>query len=511
MQMADHSETGQTGLYSGQSGVQKAGSGKKRKRNGKTIAVVAAVIVVCAAGAAALYFHIMSDRKAREHTEMLRAALDTGRFYNGITVQGVPVGGMTIAQAKAAVQPKESSAEAAYSIKITYGQQNWELTQKDLAFSFDTDRVLQKAYAYARTGSDETRYQQIQALKTTPKAYSVTAVPDISSLKAKTDAISAKVARSPVEPSVTAFDAKTKAFSFRDGTQGYTADADRLWSDVKAAAESSSRTGSVELQTKAVPFTGSVAGLRAHMTRLGMFQTVSTNNYNGTFNMKRALLAANGTRIPAGGTFSFFGTVGSCDEKNGYLSAGALFQGRHIEDYGGGVCQSSTTIYGAALRSNFTVKERYNHALPSTYCKIGQDATVSYPDLDMKVTNPTKYPAFLVTYTEGNTLTAVFYGYKSSDYDSIDVTSQTDQTIPAPQKAAYTEDDSLAKGAVKLLQHARDGYRASAYRVFYQGGKAVRTELVNKSYYAPAPTTYAYGKGTDLSALQGGASSAPAA
>ncbi len=490
--------------------TQEKGLEKKKKGHKKAIAILAVAVAVCAVALAAVYIRAMKEKK---RAEMIHAILNTDRFYDGTVVQGVKIGGMTMEEAKTAVQAKETSAETAYDIKISFGQQNWELTQKDITFSFDTDSVLKKAYAYARTGSDETRYQMVQKLKTSPKEYSLTAAPDISSLKPKVESIASKVVRKPVEPSVASFDQKTKAFSFRDGTEGYTADADQLWSDVQAAAESSSHTGSVEIKTKSVPFTGSVANLKVHMTELGMFQTVSTNNYNGTYNMKKALLAANGTCVAAGGTFSFFGTVGPCDAKSGYLQAGALLNGRHVEEYGGGVCQASTTIYGAAIRSDFKVTERYNHALPSTYCAIGQDATVSYPNLDMKVTNPTKYPAYLVTYTKGNTLTAVFYGYKASDYDSIQIVSQMDQTVAAPEKPTYTEDSSLAKGVVELVQHARTGYRASARRVFYKGGKAVQTEFLNKSYYPAMAAIYSYGKGTDLSALQGGPSSgaAPAA
>ena len=472
-----------------------------RSRRTKIIAICAAAAVVLAAACIVAWRKISADNAEKKHLAEVRAALDVETFYGGVTVQGVDLGGMTMEQAKAAVSAKETSADGTYRVTIAYGDQKWELTQKDLAFTYDTDEVLEKAYAYGRTGDRETRYRQVTALKTKPVRYALTAAPKTDALKPKVDGIAAKVKKAPVEPTVTAFNAGSGTFSFRDGTPGVTADGDALWADVKAVVEGP-RVGTVQLRTKSVPFRKTVADIKSHMSKLGTFSTVSTNNYNGTYNMKKALLSVNGTCIPAGGTFSFFAVAGPCDESHGYLPAGALLNGRHVEEYGGGICQSSTTIYGAGLRSNLQVVERYNHSLPSSYCEIGQDATVSYPDLDLKMKNTTEYPVYIATSTSGNTLTATMYGYQSPDYDDIEITSQVDEVIPAPTKAVYTESSSLAKNAVELEQRARAGYRASARRVYYKNGSTVRTESLNSSYYPAMPAYYSYGKGTDASRLQ---------
>ena len=65
------------------------------------------------------------------------------------------------------------------------------------------------------------------------------------------------------------------------------------------------------------------------------------------------------------------------------LPATAISGGEFIQEYGGGICQVSSTIYGAALRSNMTIVTRYNHTYPSSYVPIGLDATVSYGSLDL--------------------------------------------------------------------------------------------------------------------------------
>ena len=479
----------------------------KHVGRGRMTAVFVVITLVCAAVITASGTRIYKEKL---HEQERSAALNVGTFYNGIVVQGVSLGGMTMDEARTAVKTAEAGTKGTYRITVAFGKQTWELTEQDISFTYDTESVLQQAFAYARTGDEETRYQTVEALTVTPKEFSITAVPDYDSLKPKVTEIAAGISLDPTEPSVTGFDEASRTFSFQDGTAGYSADGDRLWADVKALA-AGARVGTVSVTTKEIPFTGSLSDLKAHMTKLGTFQTVSTNNANGTYNMKKALLSADGACIPAGGTFSFFDTVGPCDIDDGYLQAGALLHGKHIDQYGGGICQASTTIYGAALRSNLTVEERSCHSLPSTYCKIGQDATVDYPYLDLKLSNPTDYPMYLVTETGGMTLYATFYGYLPSDYDSIEIVSQIDETIPALTTPVYTQDDTLAKGVIRKDQSAHEGYRASARRVYYKNGTVVRTEYLNSSYYPAAPDYYSYGPGTDLSGSSSESSSSPQA
>lgn len=465
--------------------------------NARAVAVVASLLVICAAVG---IFAGKGLYEKYQHRQQVAAAVNTDRFYSGIRVEGVDLGGMTMQQALEAVQAKEKSAAPEYGIRITYDSKSWEITQNDMTFTSDAQKVLNEAYAYARSGDTEQRYAQVQALKTNPKDYTLTLAPDEDALKAKVTAIAAQVARKPVNPTVVSFDKNTKSFVCKDGVPGLSPDTEKLWNDVKAIAEGS-RSGTAEMSVSTVAFDTTLAEVKSHLQKLGTFSTVSTNTKNGTYNMMKALLAVNGTCVPAGGTFSFLGTVGPCDAAHGYLPAGAILNGRLIQDDGGGICQSSTTLYGAALRSNMKITQRSNHTMPSSYCPIGQDATVSYPSLDLKFQNTSAYPVYILTQTKGKTLTATFYGYQPSDYDEIRITSKITQTIPAPAQAKYTLDSSLAAGAVKLDSKARTGYRASAQRVYYKNGSVVRTENIPSSYYKPLPAYYSYGKGADLTKL----------
>ncbi len=472
-------------------------------RGGRTAAVVAALLVVCVA--AGLYAGKSIYEKYKRQ-QQISAAIGTDRFYSGIRVEGVDLGGMTMQQALEAVHAKEKSAAPRYDIRITYGEKSWRITQDDMTFSSDAQKVLNEAHGYARSGDEETRYAQVQALKTSPKNYTLTLTPDETALKAKVLAVASEVERKPVNPAVVSFNANTKSFVCKDGVVGLSPDTDKLWKDVSAVV-GGSRSGTVAMSVSTVPFDQTIAEVKSHLQKLGTFSTVSTNNANGTYNMMKALRAVNGTKVPAGGTFSFLGTVGPCDGAHGYLPAGAILNGKIVQDDGGGICQASTTLYGAALRSGMKITVRSNHSMPSSYCPIGQDATVSYPGLDLKFQNTTSYPVYILTGTSGRTLTATFYGYQPSDYDEIRITSQVTQTIPAPSQPKYTFDSSLAAGAVRLDSRAHTGYRAAAQRLYCKNGAVVRTESLPSSYYKPLAASYSYGKGADVSKADAGPAS----
>ncbi len=483
-------------------------SGVPRNKHKNHVAagiIIAVVVVLFAVGG----FFGKQLYGQYQHQQEVSAAIDVNTFYPGIVVQGIDLGGKTMEQAQADVKQLEPSLRDKYDITIKYQNKNWKLTEDDLVFSFDTDSVLKEAYSYGREGDREQRYAQVTDLQSTPKTYQITNTVNYDGVNAKIAEMIKDIPYDPVDATVASFNTATATFEYADGKSGLAVDENKLYASVEAILNGD-RTGTVEVPTAVVPFNKSIAEVKSHLQKLGTYSTTSTNNANGTHNMARALESINGTCVPAGGTFSFNDTTGDCNQANGYLEAGAILNGKLIQAYGGGICQASTTTYGAALRSNMVIVQRSNHSIQSTYCPIGQDAAVSYPELDFKFKNPTQYPVYILTSTKGRVLTVTFYGYQSPDYDKIEVVSQKTATIPAPTTPKYTVDKTLAKGVIKLDAKARVGSRATAQRVFYKNGVVVKTEALLSSYYRASPTYYSIGPGTSVAGGSAASSSSSA-
>lgn len=95
--------------------------------------------------------------------------------------------------------------------------------------------------------------------------------------------------------------------------------------------------------------------------------------------------------VAPGAVFSFNGAVGSWSRDQGYRRAPVSYNGTLIADWGGGVCQTSTTLYNAALLAGMKIVERNKHEFSPGYAPPGRDAAVAYDDIDLRFRNPLPY------------------------------------------------------------------------------------------------------------------------
>lgn len=200
-------------------------------------------------------------------------------------------------------------------------------------------------------------------------------------------------------------------------------------------------------------------GLDGEIKLISTYSTYSENTADGNHNMALALEACNGSVINPGEVWSFNECTGDSNlESLGYRPATVIMNGEFEQGIGGGICQASTTIYNAALLANMDVVERYCHAYQSAYVPAGRDATIDYPNLDLKLSNPTDYPMYMQCYMEGVCLTVNIFGWDDPSFDEIEIESYV---------------------------HSSDKYSycASAERVYYLDGEEVGREELPSSWY----------------------------
>src|SRR5207245_4053367 len=117
-----------------------------------------------------------------------------------------------------------------------------------------------------------------------------------------------------------------------------------------------------------------------------------------------------GKLIGPGETFSFNGTTGERSAAKGFLEAPVIVNGELSTGLGGGVCQVSTTVFNAAYDAGLKITERTNHALYISHYPQGRDATVDYPDVDLKFVNDTGHWILLRTFVGSSSLVVSLYG-----------------------------------------------------------------------------------------------------
>ena len=131
---------------------------------------------------------------------------------------------------------------------------------------------------------------------------------------------------------------------------------------------------------------------------------------NRIHNVQLVAHLIDGTLIAPGATFSFNGTTGERSAAKGFLEAPVIVNGELTTGLGGGICQVSTTVFNAAFEGGLKITERVNHALYISHYPQGRDATVNYPDVDLKFVNDTGNWLLLRTFVGSSSLTVNLYG-----------------------------------------------------------------------------------------------------
>ena len=129
-------------------------------------------------------------------------------------------------------------------------------------------------------------------------------------------------------------------------------------------------------------------------------------------NATLAARALEGQVIKAGKVFSYNAVVSATDNDTGYVPAPVSVEGTMVPALGGGVCQTSTTLYNAALLAGLEVLERHPHTIAPKYVPPGRDAAVAWPGVDLRLRNPYAFPVRLQAKVVGERLSVEVVGEK---------------------------------------------------------------------------------------------------
>jgi len=133
-------------------------------------------------------------------------------------------------------------------------------------------------------------------------------------------------------------------------------------------------------------------------------------------NIRLSSEAIHGQVLLPGEEFSFNESVGQRLPERGYQVAPILRNGEFVPAVGGGICQTSSTIYAAIRPSDLKVTEQMRHGRPVPYLPWGWDATVSWGTIDFKFVNNTNYPIRIDIELEERSLTAQIWGTIKEDF-----------------------------------------------------------------------------------------------
>ena len=198
-------------------------------------------------------------------------------------------------------------------------------------------------------------------------------------------------------------------------------------------------------------------------------------------NVSLSAAAINSYVMNTGDIFSYNGVVGQRTAARGYKPAPAYVQGETVDEIGGGICQTSSTLYLACLLANMEITQRYAHRYAPSYIQWGMDATVSWGGPDYKFTNNTDYPIQIVTSYSNGYLTVKLLGTKT---DSTTVKMTNKVLSSTNWETVYEEDETLAPGTEQVKVTPYTGHKVESYRNLYDAdGNLISSKLEDVSDY----------------------------
>lgn len=203
----------------------------------------------------------------------------------------------------------------------------------------------------------------------------------------------------------------------------------------------------------------------------------------------------NGAIIKPDAVASFAEIVGSVEPSDGYLPELVIKGKQTIQEYGGGMCQVSTTFYRAALNAGVPILERHAHAYLVGYYKDGPDATVYVPSTDLKWKNDTGHYIFVQTKVDPASKKMTFELWGTADGRKVTISPPTfTDPVPAPTEPYYVDDPAYPTGYLAEEEHAHEGVTGTIIRtITYPDGK-IKTDTI-KSTYKPWPAKIRRGIG----------------
>lgn len=418
-------------------------------------------------------------------------------IHTGIFAGEIDLSGKTSEEAQAAIEyyiealkTTEITLEAAegHQVKITAG---------DLGIVWANTDLPKEAYALGRTGNIVERYKLLKDLEHENYTFPIELDFDVEAINNVLTEKCVKYDRKAVNVSLS----KTKEGTFEvvDGVEGQIL-------DVEASIDSVYQflTGDWDQKPCTISLTlvveeprGSAEELQTVQDLLGSFTTsYSTSGSSRSANVQNGCQLIDGTTLYPGEEFSTYKTVSPFTEKNGYYMAGSYMNGKVVDSLGGGICQVSTTLYNAVLKSELEVTERHNHSMIVSYVDPSADAAIAESSgKDFRFVNNTDYPIYIEGYTKDKKITFNIYGKETrSEGHSVKYESEVLEVI-SPSADVIYQDASKPVGYI-VTESAHVGYKAKLWKIVTENGVEVSREAINSSSYKMTPRSATVGTST---------------
>jgi vancomycin resistance protein YoaR len=221
---------------------------------------------------------------------------------------------------------------------------------------------------------------------------------------------------------------------------------------------------------------------------LGITEQVSTFTTNfpccqsRVQNIHRMADLVRGVVIKPGETFSLNGHVGERTRAKGFTDGGAIQAGVFVQEVGGGVSQFTTTMFNAAFFGGYAIPDWKAHSYYISRYPVGREATLNYPNVDLKVRNNSPHGILVDTSYTGTSITVSFWGTKWVEVS--DITGER-RNFTSPQ-TREVDNPNLPAGTTRVTDSGGQGFDITVTRILrFPDGREEREQFFTRYLAQP--------------------------
>jgi len=407
--------------------------------------------------------------------------LNQKAFYEGVLVENTSLSGLNRDEARRVIEKKLTEAKN-NKIVLKCRENIWTIPLESISYRGLLDEALNEAYVIGRTGNIYRRLIEIFTLrfnkKNIPIFYSYdknVILTILNDIKKQTD-----------------IEATDATVSYKNGNiiknkenVGFSLDIDKNMNLIENQLMKGN-FDNIELILDEKKPKVIYENIKEIDQVLASFSTIfNPQDANRTYNIKLACERINEKVLLPKETFSMNRALGPRTIENGYKDAPVIYKNELIPGPGGGVCQVTTTLYNAVLKTRLNVVERTHHSMPLGYVQPGQDATIAEDYIDLKFQNNKDYAICINAEVSGNSMNIRILGKKEIE-DYIVKLKPVILEEYEPESDEIIIDDSVPDNEQVVVRAAKKGLKVILYRETYdKKGDLLNKEIISNDVYKP--------------------------
>lgn len=369
---------------------------KKQKKKEKIVFSIIAIFVVVTVAIMAFNFTYVYN----------------GKIARNIYIEGMSVSGMKPDDVKEELNKKYKVD----NIKFEYNDKEYVIKPETVGLKYNIDQIVDEAYGYTRDGSYYKDLYNYFSLKNKSLKKNIEVVYDSDKMKKEIEKIAKTLDKDPKDATIK-IDGSIKTTKSSDGVK---LNISKTLSNLTSSIDNKKKeTIPLVMEKKEAKI--KTKDVESVNTKLADYTTsFEKSDSQRSHNVEKSAKITSDILLMPGEVFSYNAHTGKTNSKNGYQEAPIIINGKLEKSAGGGVCQTSSTIFNTALLSGMDIVSVTNHSASLTYVPLGRDATVNDSGLDFKFKNTFDHPVYIKNTVNNKRLTCTIYG-NSSDKKNIDI------------------------------------------------------------------------------------------